>query len=410
MLNLKFENYETEVPELHSKRILATQTRKEDTGEILSRTFYKYDFKPILYVKRENGTPPYWTGILIDDPSTFTDPIEINHYFKVKIEYFIREYNGYLMYGLPIENEEYEFSEGEINPSRINLYKGWFNRNSEYASYDYYVPVRTKQEFRWESANLNIAIPKPQLGGVSINNGSNTSSGGVSINNSNNAHNELVETKMAELRAKGYTTKLLAGNSTTTIINATKNIFNTGGVEDITYNLDTNEVVFKFKNIKDTGLAFDLTYFNCQIWLSKDGIEKTRLIANHEDINTVIPISPNSPPIANTDNPELKLYVEKTNPYIIIKPYIALKQNRTSDWPPFYLDTKVGDKTVIILEFIGRFFYNYNSEVIDVEIEPTLLESNYANLSDPRPPDINVGYYNFQSEDSDNRTWSAWGN
>lgn len=423
MLNIEFKTYEKTIPELHGERVVATQSVKEDTGDILTRTFFKYEFKPLIYTKREEGAPPYWTGILPDDPSTYTNPIELDHHFKVKQEYTIKEYTGHLMYGLPIENEgslegQYELREGEINPSRINLYRGWFNRDTELASYDYYIPIRTGQEFRWESANYNLTIPRANA------NRANANRGGVSINNGTNSnneeHNQLVTAKTQELESQGYTTKLLRNDSLATVINAKKEIFNTGGIADISWTLSTNEIVFKFNSIKDVGLAFNLTYYNCKIWLSKDGIKKTQLIADHKaPVSTIQEdtidggsfLGPIIIPSSTIEMPEpdLELYVERTHPYLIVKPYIKMTNNNVDPyWPPVYLDTKIGDKTTIILEFIGKFYYNYKNDIIDIQVEPTLLEyptNEDPDLNDPRPYNVDVGYYNFQSEDDDPDNW-----
>lgn len=382
MFNIDFQYHNAEVLELHSSRLLASQLKKKDTGEILSRNFYKYEFKDDLEVKREEGVPPYFTGVLPDDPSTFTNPIEVDYYYKVRQPYTITDYEGYLMYGLPIENKnEYELKEGEIDPARINLFRGWFKRQSQHISYDYYIPVRTGAQFAWEEVIVIVVVLKPPS-----NKPSDFS------DETDQQFQLLIEEAFDTLTSEGYTNATIFRNlPTSKHIRASKSIFNTGGVDLVSWSVPSNSVTFKFQNLDSVGLAFNLEIFNCSMWLSKDGIEKTKVVYENTTFNS------------NLSSPPVLINVDRDLPFVIIRPNLPLIEDPTAIWPGFKVNVQANQKMKVVMDYLGKFYMNYKDDFIDMDNKKEIIESPAwvpVNLTDPKPYGVNIPSYNFDQENT----------
>lgn len=401
MLGLKFERSQKYFEELHTERLVATQIRKDDDeGQIINRTFNVYEFEDEAKIKELDGPPPFWSGIIPGDPSTYRNPITepINSHYIVRSTFTITEYTGYLMFGEPIENMDELRSKGAIsddfiNPADVNLFNGWFKKTIDMYSYDYYVPVRTGQEFRWEVELIKETISAPDYTG-----------GGskrvfVGTYPTDNFDDE-VSRRANELEEQGYTI-----TSSTNVkykqqsddfsgeITAVKNIFNTGGVYLTNYILDSNTTVFEIQR-NGTGVAIKFTIKNCKAWFSSDGITKEDTIfTNHLGTRltqSVVVIE------------RLKIYK-----YIIIEPNIPFTENIVTSitgeeylsYPPIKFKPKTNEGFTFIAEFIGKHYLHFKEDIIEVS-QPELVRSYYTNLNDPKPPTYKLHEYEFIDEDS----------
>lgn len=407
MLGLKFERSEKYFEELHTKRLVASQIRKDDDeGKIISRTFNVYEFEDEAKIKELDGPPPYWSGIIPGDSSTYTDRITepINNHYIVRSSFKIIEYTGYLMFGEPIENIEELRAKGAvdenfINPADVNLFKGWFTKTISMHSYDYYVPVRTGEEFRWEIELIEEIISAPDLT-------SRSKIGPVGTYPTDDFE-ERVSERASELEEQGYiitsstniSSKLPTDNFEG-IITATKNIFNTGGVILTDYNLSTNTTVFELKR-NGTGVAIKFTIRNCKAWFSTDGITKDEpIFTNH--FGTLLLQAP-------VVLERLKLYK-----YIIVTPNLPFTENVITDilgeeylaYPPIKFDPKTNEGFTFIAEFLGKHYLHFKEDIREVT-QPELVRSYSANLNDPKPPAYNLHEYEFINEDSGSY-WDAY--
>lgn len=404
MLGLKFQRAEKYIPQLHSDRVIATQIKRNEDNQIISRTFHVYEFEDNFNVKIMDGPPPYWTGIIPGDPSTYTNPITdpINYHYKVRIPYTLTEYTGYLMYAQPIENiEELELPPDFINPNDVNLYKGWFKREIDAFSYDYFLPLRTGVEFRWEIERIVIDRNVPTFYVPNRRILSNS----VGTYPSDSFNDDLNE-RVKSYRDQGYTVTISQNNSKlnySSQIIATKNIYNLGGVRLSSYSLLTNRAVFEIQeNNCAIGIKFKIK--NCKVYLSNsisgpNTVVFMRHLGTHY-YQTVVTIE------------QLKTYK-----YIIVEPNLKFQENTIvsldgitsiSVWNPLKFNVPDNTGFSFIAEFIGRHYLHYKEDIDDVSL-PELVPSPHfssVNFNDPKPSGVKIEEYEFIDEDSPNY-WDA---
>jgi hypothetical protein len=398
MFGVDYQSAENYFEELKSQRTVATQLKKQATDEneeaIISRTFSVYSFDDVASIKTINSPPPFWVGVIPSDPSTYTNPITepITYHYLVRSKFTIDEYTGYLMYAQPIENIEEYIEELErrgeldkfVDPSNVNLYKGWFKREINMYAYDYYLPIRTNTSFVWEIEykleTLKVPNYKASLDKV----------GGVESYPSDN-FDELIEEKVDSYESQGYDVKLVDLSDDSylkTNIIAKKNIYNLGGVSLVSYDLTTFKTVFEIKRDSDTGVAIKFTIRNCKVWLSNDGVTLSKPISvSHYGVflNTSFVVIES-----------LKLYK-----YIIIEPNLEYEENKLGSqlkYPPLKFTPNVNQGFNFKAEFLGRHYLHFKEEVIDISTEQELVvnpDSYVVDFSDPKPYEIDLHPYNF---------------
>jgi len=402
MFDLKFERVEKFIKQLYTKRIVGTQVRRKEDNQIISRTFQVYTFEEDLKIKVVNEPPPFWTGVIPSDTSTYTNPIQesFDYHYIVKTPFTINEYSGYLMYGQPIENlDELNLPENFINPNDLNLYKGWFKRLIKFSSYDYFIPMRTGDEFRWEVERIQINVtPDP-------------------TEDFNGFIQDEFEEKVNNIRQeyidKGYT--ILSSNinnsGNSKIDNSTdnldasliavKNIFNTGGVDLLYVDVNNNRAAFVIKP-DNTAVAIRFYIKNCIVWLSNDvnDSQSYNLLFNDHKSTSIT---------------EELVTIEKIREYkyLIIQPTLTFIDNRsnltsTDPYLPMMFTPKINEGFQFIAEFLGRHYLHFKEDIVDVE-QQTLIKnsSSYTvDLNDPKPEGIDLSEYVFTDEESSDY-WDA---
>lgn len=403
MLGINFEQSTLYFKELHTERVVATQIVKDDDeGQIISRTFNVYEFKDEAKIKEVDGPPPYWVGIIPGDPETHTNRITepINSHYIVRSSFTVHEYSGYLMYAEPIENIDELKAEGMIaedfvDPKDINLFKGWFQKDVDMFSFDYYIPLRTGQEFRWEVELIEEEIVAPDLRPPS----SWRVHQNVGTYPTDNFDDRINE-RVAELKEQGYTVlstsntgSKLDDESFEGTITAIKNIFNTGGVILIEYDVVTNISVFEIKR-EDTGVAIRFTIQNCKAWFSSDGVTKEDpIFVDHLGVKLLQP---------SVELERLKIYK-----YIIVQPNLPFEENVKEDlagneyvsYPPMKFTPQTNEGFTFIAEFIGRHYLHFKEDLDEISL-PVVVASTSINLNDPKPPTNKLHDYEFISNDS----------
>jgi hypothetical protein len=410
-LGLDYQEDRILLPQLKQERRRACQWVHLETGKILQRTFYQYTFENQLKVKTFQGEPPYWNGIVYDKPETYTNPVEINHYYLVRLKYEVRELEGYLSYGIPILNKSEISPQVKLStdPDRLNEFKGWLERIGTFEAYDYYVPLETGEEFVWDAAILQLNITRP-LTGLDKVGGDDTPT-----------LEELVLTKTEALREAKYeniefrvTTSAGIENPVPTggVITATKNYFATGGVNTVTQSLGENQIVFKFQNLGVSGLGFNLTYLNCNAWLSQDGISLTRKITPNVSLQSGVDDSLIS----------AEIQVSKDLQYLIIQPLYPLRENINPGYnsvkahqaaangtayhvprllyPPLVPNwLGLNQRFYIKLRYTGVHYIPYKNEPISTS-DKQIVGEGLTDLNNPKPQGINVDC-NFETNETD---------
>lgn len=406
MLGINFEQATYYLEELHTERVVATQIKKDDDErQIINRTFNVYEFEDEAKIKQLDGPPPYWVGVIPGDPETHTNRITepINYHYNVRSSFTITEYTGYLMYAEPIENiDELKaakvIGDDFVNPNDVNLFNGWFKKDIDMYSYDYYIPLRTGAEFRWEIELIKEVITAPDLRPSKYN------SDEISYPTDN--FDDRISERAAELQNQGYTiisttnsSSKIGGEDYEGTITAIKNIFNTGGVYLSNYIVSSNLAVFEIKR-EDTGVAIRFTIKNCKAWFSSDGITKEKpIFTNH--LGTKL--------LQST----VELELLKVYKYIIIQPNLPfvenIKESITGEeyvaYPPMKFTPKNNEGFTFIAEFLGRHYLHYQEEIVEITL-PKLVKSNSINLNNPEPPTNKIHPYEFIDKDSESY-WDA---
>lgn len=366
MLGLKFERAGKYFRELGSERNVVTQIKKADDNQIISRTFNVYKFSDTSKVKIVNEPPPFWVGVIPDDESTLQNPLpdKFDYYYIVQTPFTITEYTGYLMYGQPIENkQELDLPPAFIDPDEVNIYKSWFSRVIDISSYDYYVPLFTGDELRWEVERLKIVIDSSA---ISLFNGDYQKQLNETINNLesqgftlNITQNEFEDSKLSE----------------SVDIIATKNILNTGGVHRILTTYKYNQVVFE---IEKENCAVELIFQvkNCKVYVSNDLLKDYELIFDsHVGLSSNTPIA------------EFKRL--RTHKFIIIEPNLSFMYDYKSQLKvkPFNFKPLNNEGFSVVIKFVGRRYLHFKEEIVNVQ-DASLVKNNTNPPPSPTIPEI----------------------
>lgn len=418
------QDFITRIEPLHSDRIKALQTIKTDGGQILNRTFFNYLFTDTIQYRVVKEPPPFWIGVIPDDPSTYENRLpDVDYHFIVRSRFDIEELTGYLMYGQPLENEEEYGIDDEqnldlayINPSRINLWQGWFRRITQMWSYDYYVPISVGQKFVFRSSKLStydgldLFEPPEEINGIEDLIALGRFQG---VGNFDEGNKDFVATDTYRLRRipRGGGGRYSSNNYTFFV-----DVLQPGSIMNF-QGFSGSTAKFKFK--EDPGLFVEFKIKNCSVWLSSNGITKDVEVYRDTSGGT----SWNNSTVSRLVNPSLDFVLIEANTGLrsssaAYAPKNAFFQSIFGDYtinvkgPPVtgrysssVSDTGYGFSVEASGQ--GRFYFHFKEDLIDIE-SPTLVsypEGESADFNDPKPYNTDVGFYEFIPEDE--RGWTS---
>lgn len=455
------QDYLQEVPELHSDRIKALQTIKTDGGQIITRTIFNYVFTGEVQYRVVNKEAPFYIGIIPDDPSTYEDRLAnpLGYHYVVRSRFNIEEFTGFLIYGQPIENEEELDPEvlgtdrenldlRYINPSKINLFRGWFKRVTENWSYDYYVPVTVGANFFWESSKSDTWVPpgvEPFDGEINsiedlrrvaeyqgLQNWGEPSSGSPRYGGTNSNTRDVLVSSKYRIRRVPRGSSGGGGRYGRATVDYTfyKDYLDTGSIFNYA-GFTGNVARLEFKD--SAGLFVELKMKNMSAWLSNDGVTK--------EVEVWVDTSGGT----SINNSIVTRVVGKSYRYLLVTPNLQLRpgnafyspQRETVDFfarmlgqeaansyfggagnvedftdiggPPVTTNLSGGNEIGFSLEARGRgrYYIHFREDLIEIN-DPTLIEypeGTGPDLNNPLPYNTDVGSFEFIPEDE--RGWTS---